>query len=78
MPDVAPPAPSVPEPMDAVHVTPIPATTFGLPASVLLHLPEFTYLDTQAWSLDVGIPRAQLGEVIAALTAAQVDGGDAS
>lgn len=71
MPDVAPPAPDL---MDAVHASPSPDD----PESVLLHLPEFTYLDTQAWSLDVGIPRAQLDAVIAALTAAQADGGVAS
>lgn len=69
MPDVAPPAPDL---MDTVHASPSPDD----PESVLLHLPECTYLDTQAWSLDVGIPRAHLAEVIAALTAAQAADGE--
>lgn len=30
------------------------------PEQVLVHLPVFGYLDTQAWSVDVGIPRSHL------------------
>lgn len=61
-----------PDLMDTVHVS----SNTGEPESVLLHLPEFTYLDTQVWSMDVGIPRTHLPAVIAALTAAQVVDGE--
>jgi hypothetical protein len=30
---------------------------------VILHLPEFTYLDTQVWSVDIGLTHAALADL---------------
>lgn len=38
------------------------------PDEVLLHLPEYTYWDTQAWSADLGIPASALGDLRDAIT----------
>jgi hypothetical protein len=35
-------------------------TTEARPDEVFIHLPEFTYLDTQAWSAELGIPASAL------------------
>jgi hypothetical protein len=43
-------------------------TTPGRPGEVLIHLPEFTYLDTQAWSVDIGIPDTALRDLQDAIT----------
>jgi hypothetical protein len=44
--------------MDDATATEHPTITThpGLPDEVLIHIPEFTYWDTQAWSADLGIP----------------------
>lgn len=44
--------------MDDVTATERPIITAhpGQSDEVLIHLPEFTYWDTQAWSADLGIP----------------------
>lgn len=39
---------------------------------VILHLPNITYLDTQAWSVDIGLTHADLAALRAAL--ADLDG----
>lgn len=49
---------------DVLRVT----TTPHQPDKALIHLPEFTYLDTQAWSLDVGIPADHLPALRDAIT----------
>jgi hypothetical protein len=36
---------------------------------VVIHLPEFTYLDTQVWSVDIGIPADALPALRAAIDA---------
>ncbi|MFJ3923048.1 hypothetical protein [Streptomyces sp. NPDC090022] len=35
---------------------------------VILHLPDITYLDTQAWSVDIGLTQEGLDGLRAALT----------
>lgn len=41
---------------DLPRITSTPAR----PDEVFIHLPEFTYWDTQAWSAELGIPTAHL------------------
>lgn len=42
------------------------------PEQVRVHLPVFSYLDTQAWSVDVGIPRSHLQHLARIAAAVQV------
>lgn len=44
-------------------------TTPARPDEVFIHLPEFTYWDTQAWSAELGIPAAHLPALRDAITA---------
>lgn len=39
----------------------------GNPDQVLIHFPEFGYLDTQVWSADLGIPADALPGLRAAI-----------
>jgi hypothetical protein len=43
--------------------------TASRPGEVFIHLPEFTYWDTQAWSAELGIPAAHLPALRDAITA---------
>lgn len=47
---------------ERVTLAPMP----GRDGELLLTLPEFTYLDTQAWSVEVGIPAACLPQLVEA------------
>lgn len=38
-------------------------TTPGRPGEVLIHFPDFTYYDSQAWSADIGIPDTALRDL---------------
>jgi hypothetical protein len=49
----------VTEPTEKPTITTAP----DRPGEALIHLPEFTYLDTQAWSADIGIPEAALRDL---------------
>lgn len=48
---------------EAVRITTSPSD----PDTVILHLPEFSYMDTVVWSIEVGIPRAHLPALRAAI-----------
>lgn len=50
-------------PFDKVRVKPDPTD----PHAVLLYLPEFTYLDTQAGAVEIGVPKGLLAELVAVL-----------
>lgn len=55
-------APAV-DPLDEVRVMADPSN----PDAVLVWLPEFTRLDTVAWSVEIGVPRALLPDLRSAL-----------
>lgn len=57
-------APTV-DPLDEVRVMADPSN----PDAVLVWLPEFTCLDTVAWSMEVGIPRSLIPGLCASLNA---------
>ncbi|MCX4543811.1 hypothetical protein [Streptomyces sp. NBC_01565] len=53
--------------IDRPRITPNPDDE-----GVIIHLPNINYLDTQAWSVDIGLTHADLAALRAAL--AELDG----
>lgn len=55
--------------MTEVTEQPTITTRPDRPNEVLIHLPEFTYFDSQVWEADLGIPTAALAALRDAITA---------
>ncbi|MFJ4925344.1 hypothetical protein [Streptomyces sp. NPDC088736] len=60
-------AATVPAPAPADRSAEKPRVTVNPDSGVILHLPEITYLDTQVWSVDIGLTDAGLESLRAAL-----------
>ncbi|MER7507039.1 hypothetical protein ABTX82_01620 [Streptomyces lavendulae] len=54
-----------------------PRLTPNPDGGVILHLPNITYLDTQAWSVDVGLTNADLAALRTALAISDIQLGAA-